>query len=85
MYDLIHKHIALISSDIAPDQLNAESSLNTLGFDSMKYLILLYKICEDLDLDMMELDPNEIAKIDKLHELESFLTKVAPGYVSNSH
>lgn len=83
MYDLIKKHIVIISSEINPDQLNAESSLNILGFDSMRYLILLYNICEDLQIDMMDFDPNEIAQVDKLHELDSLLTKGVSGVVKN--
>lgn len=82
MNNLIKKHIIEIAGEISPDQIHGDASLNLLGFDSMKYLILLYKICEDLGLDMMELDPNEISQIDKIHELESFLTKVAPEYVT---
>ncbi len=84
MDKLIKKYILKVSErDITINELDDETSLNALGFDSMKYLIMLYKLCENLELDMMELDPNEISKIDKLCELRSFLEKEAPNFHSN--
>ena len=80
MSDLIKKHISTMFPDVEPEKIHGDAVFTAMGFDSIKSLTLLNKLCQELGMSLLDLDPVEVQKIEKIHQLEEFLLKTAPNF-----